>query len=363
MPYSSLKVIHHPDRLAVLRGGGQPAPTQVQLVISDLCNQSCSFCAYRWDGYTSNELFKVIREDGTADNNPKRFIPYEKCIEILDDCRDMGVKAIQVTGGGEPTAHPRHADVFRAVLDRGLDLALVTNGVLLKSETVARLTRAKWVRVSIDAGTAGTYAATRRVPESQFARAWANVRRLAELRDEEGSGLVVGVGFVVTRDNWREVVDATRLARDAGADNVRISAVFQPDDEKYFDGFYSKASNLCRDAESLAEGRFRVFNNFGDRIGDLRQHAPDYSFCGYQHFSTYVGGDLNVYRCCVQAYNPRGLVGSIKGQRFRELWESQAKRDGYAAFDARGCERCMFNGKNRTINYALAKEPAHVNFV
>jgi hypothetical protein len=77
----------------------------------------------------------------------------------------------------------------------------------------------------------------------------------------------------------------------------------------------------------------------------------------------FLGADQNVYRCCVLAFNERGKVGSIKGQRFRDLWESQAKRDDYAAFDARGCERCMFNQKNRTIGYALAESPAHVNFV
>jgi MoaA/NifB/PqqE/SkfB family radical SAM enzyme len=363
MPYSPLKVFHHQERLSVLRDGGQPAPAQVQLVISDFCNQSCSFCAYRMEGYTANELFKVIREDGTADSNPKRMIPLAKCLEILDDCRDMGVGAVQITGGGEPTAHPDHAAVFAAVLDRGLDLALVTNGVIMRDGIPELLARAKWVRVSIDAGAPETYASVRRVAPSQFEKAWTNVRRLCEARDKAGSGLIVGVGFVVTRENWREVVAAARLARDAGADNLRISAVFQPDDERYFDGFQAEAAALCREAVELSAGRFRVFNNFGERVADLKQHAPDYSFCGYQNFSTYIGADQNVYRCCVTAYNPRGLVGSVKAQRFSELWESQAKHDDFAAFDARGCERCMFNGKNRTIAYALSETPAHVNFV
>jgi MoaA/NifB/PqqE/SkfB family radical SAM enzyme len=219
------------------------------------------------------------------------------------------------------------------------------------------------VRVSIDAGTAETYASIRRVPASQFERAWENVRRICAARDAAGSDVIVGVGFVVTKDNWREVATAARLAKEAAADNIRISAVFQPDDERYFEGFYGEAAALCREAATLADERFKVFNNFGDRVSDLTQHAPDYAACGYQHFSTYVGADQNVYRCCVQSYNPRGLIGSLKDQRFRELWESQAKRDDFAGFDARGCERCMFNEKNRTIAYALADGPAHVNFV
>lgn len=359
MPYSALKVLHHPRRLAVLREGGQPAPAQVQLVISDFCNQSCSFCAYRWEGYGSNELFKVIRADGTADNNPRRMIPLEKCLEILADCVELGVGAVQITGGGEPTAHLDHPTILKAVLARGLDLALVTNGVVLRDPVIETLARAKWVRVSIDAGDAQTYSRIRRVPESQFARAWANVRKLCATPGD----CVVGVGFVVTRDNWREVVEATKLARDAGADNIRLSAVFQPDDEAYFKDFHAGAAALCRTAETLSGDGFRVFNNFGERMADLTQHAPDYAFCGYQHFSTYVGADLNVYRCCVQAYNPRGLIGSIAHQRLRDLWLSDAKRQDFAGFDARGCQRCMFNGKNRTINYALNPAPAHVNFV
>lgn len=363
MPYSALKVIHHPERLAVLREGGQPAPAQVQLVISDFCNQSCGFCAYRWEGYTSNELFRVIEADGKVNNNPKRMIPLAKVLEILDDCAEMGVKAVQITGGGEPTAHPDHAVIFRAVLDRRLDLALVTNGVILRDGVADLLAQAKWVRVSIDAGRAETYAKTRRVPASQFERAWVNVQTLAMARDMAAAGMVLGVGFVVTRDNWEEVYEAAQIAKASGADNLRISAVFQPDDAAYFADFHKEAAALCREAEKLNGGGFVVFNNFGDRLADLAQRRPDYSFCGYQHFSTYIAGDQNVYRCCVQAYNPRGLIGSLKGRRFKDLWESQAKRDDFAAFDARGCERCMFNNKNRTINYALAREPAHVNFV
>jgi cyclic pyranopterin phosphate synthase len=242
-------------------------------------------------------------------------------------------------------------------------LALVTNGWALRDEVVPLLMRAKWVRVSVDAGCAETFSQMREVPLSSFGKVWANVQRLCAARDAAGSDTIIGVGFVVTKENWREVGIATLMAKMNGADNIRLSAVFQPDDEAYFADFHTQAAALCREAESHTGDGFRVFNNFGDRLADLKEHSPDYSFCGYQHFSTYIGADLNVYRCCVQSYNPRGLVGSLKAQTFAELWASEDKRANYAAFDATGCERCMFNEKNRTINYALATEPAHVNFV
>jgi MoaA/NifB/PqqE/SkfB family radical SAM enzyme len=360
-PYSPLKVAHHPHRLNVLRSGGQPGPLHLEWSISDLCSHNCSFCAFRWDGYTSNELFKVIEPDGRVNNNPNRMIPYAKAIEILDDCVALGVRAVQFTGGGEPTVHPRHLEIFQAALDRGLDIALVSHGNIFRPGFIPIMLRAKWVRFSLDAGAPETYAKIREVPESAFHKTLANVRTLANARNEAGAELIIGIGFVVTTENWHEVVDATRHARDAGADNIRISAVFQPDDEKYFANIHERAVAMCKEAEAV-DG-IRVFNNFGDRLDDLTQRSPDYSFCGQQHFTPFLGADQNLYRCCVTSFSPRGLIGSLKAQSFRQLWESQHKREDFNAFDAKGCERCMFNAKNRTINYLLSEDPAHVNFV
>ena len=41
-------------------------------------------CAYRMDGYTTNELFALPGEKlAKGHNNPVRMIPYDKVIEIL----------------------------------------------------------------------------------------------------------------------------------------------------------------------------------------------------------------------------------------------------------------------------------------
>ena len=76
-----------------------------------------------------------------------------------------------------------------------------------------------------------------------------------------------------------------------------------------------------------------------------------------------IGADLNVYRCCVLAYNNRGLLGSIANQTFSELWWSEQVANMLNDFDATGCPRCMFNKKNETIRYALNPNPEHVNFL
>lgn len=358
--YSPLKVLHHEDRLQAMRQGRQPDPLYVHLVISDLCNQSCQWCAYRQDGYTSNQLFtQGATLASYGHNNPRRQIPYAKVREILDDCQALGVKAILLTGGGEPTAHPQFRQILLDIQERDIDLAVTTNGVLLNETDMEILSTASWVRCSIDAGLAETYCRTRSVPETHWHRAWRNVQQLARLAVDA----VVGVGFVVTRENHQEIFEAALLARDAGAHNIRFTAKLQNEGSRYYTQIYDTCRVQLLAARQLSRDGFQVFDNFGERLDDLVQASPDYTFCGHQQLVTYIGGDQNVYRCCMLAYNERGLLGSLQQQRFLDLWRSAEKQHALEHFDARGCQRCMFNTKNRTILYALDPQPPHVNFL
>ncbi|WP_238537688.1 radical SAM protein [Zavarzinella formosa] len=329
----------------------------------DRCNQSCGFCAYRLEGYSSNRLFGLPMADGTRDNNPNRSIPWVKLREIVDDCRDMGVRAIQLTGGGEPTLHPHFDDLCRLIFDSGIELAVVTNGLLLKPRRAEWLSaHATWIRVSLDAGSAATYAAVRRVPIREHDIVTANVRHLCGVSNRRAT---VGIGFVITLENHLEVAMTARLAKDLGADNIRISAFFQNEGADYYErhGIAMAINAQCSQAGELNDKGFRVFNNFGSRHSDLAQGPPDYETCGYMHFTTYVGGDQQLYTCCVNAYNPAGLIGSIRDQSLKSLWDSSAKQTMFEQFRATGCPRCMYNEKNRSIAMMVAEPRSHECFV
>jgi len=359
--YAPNKALWHSDSIDMLRRGEQPVPKHVQLIISDLCNQDCAGCPYRMEGYSSNQHFGALDKNGTFTNNPTRFIPYEKVLEILDDCAEMGVRAIQLTGGGEPTVHPRFKDIVRAVLDRGLELALVTNGVRLPEDVIEDLMRATWVRVSIDAGNMETYRSYRRCPEWHWRQMLSNLSALVARKKDTGSALTIGVGFVVARENHTEIIDLVLRARQMGVDNVRISAAFTTEGAAYHEGIFEEAKRQASRAVQLATPDFRVYDMLGDRVDDLEEGAPDYGFCGIQHFTTYIGGDQKAYRCCVTSYNDQGFLGDLKDQRLSTLWSSPEKRQRMQTFDARTCERCMFNQRNRAILSALTK-PEHENF-
>jgi MoaA/NifB/PqqE/SkfB family radical SAM enzyme len=350
-PYSPLKIFHHQDRLKKLRAGVHPVLLHVQLIPTNRCNQDCNFCAYRMHGYSSSEDF--IEKDQ---------IPFPILEEVIGDCVRLDVRAIEITGGGEPTIYPQFVEMCNLIAEREIDYAVVSNGVNLNEKKLNAMLGAKWVRFSIDSGEPETYARIRHSVPDQLFRTRYNVRALVDLRNKTGNDLLIGVGFVVTEDNWKEIFQAAQNAKEDGVDNFRISAVFQNEGASYFSGFYEEAKDLCSAVQQqLQSDDFKVFNMFGERLSDLEQQFPDYSFCGYQYFTTYIGADLNVYRCCNTAYNPRGFLGSLETQSFYDLWNSV--KDKLDDFDARRCPRCMFNVKNRQIAYALEENPRHVNFL
>ena len=341
------------------RDGGLPeAPKQVQLILSDLCQQDCSFCAYRMSGYTSNELFMGDSQPSPfGTSNPKRWIDTDRALKLISEIYASGALSIQFTGGGEPTVHSHHEMLFEHALCLSLRCSLVSNGVRWSGDLIARILPGfDWVRVSIDAGNEASYRSLRKAGKYVWEKVWRNVAELSKAIAEQKTHTTLGVGFVVTPESWNEIRAFTERARDYGAHNVRFTAMFSTENETPFVEIYDKIKDeIASVRQSFESSDFTINDNFGSRFEDLKQHSPDYSFCSYQFYTAYIGGDLKAYRCCVLAYNKRGLVegGDLTNRRFDEFWKSQQRKDDMRALDAHGCERCQFNVKNRQMLYIL----------
>jgi Fe-coproporphyrin III synthase len=344
--FSSLKAGWHIERIAALRQGKDIIPTHVQIVLSDLCNQDCSFCAYRMTGGFSTEKFA----DEQGNRNPIRFIPTAKAKEILDDCAALGVGAIEFTGGGEPTVHKDHIEIIGHAQSLGLQTGLVTNGVLLKEHPIYH--ELDWLRISLDAGMPETYERIR--ASKAWPKVMANLKRAAQLEKP-----YVGVGFVVTRENYQEILDACQIVKDAGIPYIRLSAMFSDGGTDYYSGIVPEIAAARAAAATMQDDSFKVVDFFADRVSDLDQGRPDYKFCGEQQFVLYIGGDQKVYTCCTNAYTTHGEIGDLSKQRFAEWIKSHRRYD----FDAKSCHHCQFNKTNRSVEYLLNKNPPHVNFV
>jgi len=361
--YSAVKAAWHQASLDAMREGRVVIPRQVQLILSDLCNHDCSFCAYRIsEGFSSEQFGEDTGKGFTM--NPNRRIPTEKALEIVSDLVSVGVPAVQFTGGGEPTVHPDHLAIFAAALDAGLEVALVSNGSNLKTGWRDVLPRMAWVRISLDAGSAATYSCIRRVPQTSFARTLRNLESLTSAIRAQATDCLLGCSYIVTNENWTEISEAAHLAKEAGSKYLRIAACYTTRGADYYELPLERYHEQIAQAVSrYADPSFDVIDMFASRARDLLAAAPDFTRCGYQQLNVYIAGNLRVYRCCTTSYTPHGEVGDLRERTFKDWLHSRETLKLYESFDARTCRSCPFGEKNRVINYMLDPNPRHVHFV
>ena len=346
------------------REGRYPlVPKHVQIIIASTCNMSCGFCAYRMDGYSSNELFTEGAElSKYGHNNPKRTMDTDRALRLVKEVKDAGCLAVEWTGGGEPTAHKAHEQIFEASLDAGLDNALVSNGLSWSPHLIREiLPRFSWVRVSIDAGTARTFAETRQTPLSSFGRVVAHTTTLAEVIQASKSGCILGAGYVVTPENWHELTEGIRIAKSTGVRYVRLSAMFSTEGIEPYRDIYDKIKALIVSAQQLyQDDNFKVVDLFRERWQDLMDGTPEYSGCPKMWYNTYVADDLWIYKCCVTAFSKWGRLTSIKDQTFGEAWREAAPM--MRGHDSHGCPPCQFNSANRAALYMMDGKPPHIRW-
>ncbi len=376
--YATQKVLYHRGSMDALLAGKQPYPKHIELVISDWCSHDCLFCSYRMSGHPSNTLFQMEEGTDRKARNPKRMIPVEKCLEILDDCAEMGVKAIQFTGGGEPTIHPDFCQIVAYAMGKGLETALITNGnMMLENNQRALAKRMTWLRISIDAAHQEHYMEERGVGRGAWDRMVEGATLLCREATEENPSLVIGSGFVVTPRNYDQIYEAARLYKNIGFHNMRIGLMFNPEEERPFVEIWPEIRRQASEAvRDFSCPEFRVIDRTQERFDEfagLGDGVINYQICGFQNFTNFIGGDQNLYRCCMWAFHPHGLIGSIKNQRLKMLYDSIEKHQDFARFDPHSCGKCQFNQTNKAINAAIAdpdildridpsKPPMHHNF-
>lgn len=347
-PYSTSKLIHHPKALQDMRERKHQNPIQIHFMPALACNQHCSFCSYGhrtpMDGPEQQgwKNMKMMSDD---------YMSAGKMRECVKDWKEMGVKAIELTGGGEPLIYPHVDEFLELVAKWGVDFALVSNGTALTEERAGLFGQCnwKWARISIDAGDSKSYAATRRVPESHWNLAWRAVSRLTRLKTSPGQK--VGVGYVVDHSNYDGIYAAAMLAAAHGADNIRISLAFTPHHLARFPvGAVQIAIDQAAKAKRDLEGAgLQVIDLVGERAKNIQAQAQDYQFCPVKEVICVVGGDEKVYSCCTLAFNPLGLIGSIRGQSFKDLWWNPTTLNWFDKHDARKVCKvpCLYEARNR----------------
>ena len=269
-------------------------------------------------------------------------------LEVLDDFRDINVRAVTFSGGGEPLMHKDIVQFMQRTLDYGIDLSIITNGQLLRGEHAKVLAHAKWVRVSVDYTTAEQMALSRRVPLRMFQDIIDNLRNFAKIKQPDCD---LAVNYIIHRENYKGLVPFTRLLKECGVMNVRFSPMWTPDFLNYHAPIKDDAANQLKEAaDELVDDKFSVNSTF-DLNASAHSTERAYERCYFMQTVPVVGADQKVYACHNKAYDHTGCIGSIADKRFKDLWFSAEAKQFFEKLNPKHdcCHQCANDMKNKHI--------------
>lgn len=349
---SGLKIFSYPDKVRSLPADRPEIlpPVHVRLKPTNICNHDCWFCAYRQDGF---QLGQTMAE--------RDQIPRDKMLEIADDLAEMGVKAVTFSGGGEPLVYPHLLEAMGRLAAGGIRLAALTNGARLSGALAEAFARdATWVRVSIDGWDGPSYAAARGVKETEFDKVMGNMAAFRRL----GGKCALSAVIVVGRDNAPHLAELVGRLADIGVDSIKLSPVIVSNDAGENNLYHAEIAEVVREQARLGVDLARGRTEFSDAFdAQLHSFRKGYHWCPFLQIRPVIAADLNVYSCQDKAYNPKGLLFSIRGRRFRDAWV--ADKDAFFRIDpARDCDHhCVANAANLTLLEFLGSDPEHLPFV
>jgi len=360
--YSDLKIVHFPDKIQSFRDGVIAAPIYVRIKPINRCNQDCHFCCYaqswrRTDSQTT--AVEHVVSGMHTDMNEADTLPTAKAFELLDDLKEMGVKAVTFSGGGEPLLHKDIVPLMQRVAAHGIDLSIITNGQLLRGERANVLAGAKWVRVSMDYVNAEQMVQSRRVKPKAFEETLANLRTFAALKDRDCD---LGVNYIVHKNNFEGIVEFARMLKDVGVENIRFSPMWTPDFLAYHAPIKERMEQQLQEVQSLVDDRFTI-NSTYELSSGTKNNVRRYTQCLFMQTVPVVGADQVVYACHNKAYDRTGAIGSIKNQRFKELWFSDEARRVFDTLNPQKVCRHECANDNKNIIFQSLAAASMDNFV
>lgn len=351
--YSDYKIFYFPEKLKSLQDDEISAPPYVRIKPINLCNHGCFFCAYS-TGFRVNDGAEVEHIHSNMHNEMSEadVIPFEKMIEILDDLRSIGTKAVTYSGGGEPLMHPNIVEIFEKTIDNNLDLSIITNGQNLIKERANLLVDAKWVRISMDYSNPEEFYRFRNVNPKGFHSIIKNIENFSKIKSKNCD---LAVNFIVHENNYMELYEIASLLKNSGVENVRFSPMYVPNFFEYHSRISESVNRSLEKISSLIEDGFSVNTTYNVSGNSSHSAFRAYDKCLAMQIVPVIGADLNIYTCHNKAYDNAGLIGSIKNKRFSEVWFSSETEKFMSKFNPKlKClHECTADRKNIILNNFL----------
>lgn len=312
--------------LGILRGRPFLGPQVVTLEVTHHCNLRCSFCESHGNRQALPITSRREYEGG------RRTMDLERIARLARDLAAVGTDLVELSGKGDPIAHPQLASIIRAVKGAGLSCSLFTNGTLARPGLARAIVDSGLDRLilSLNAGSRPVYAVT--CGKDLWDRAVAFLEEVLTVRDSGKKRLPwIRLGHVIEKENVVDLDRMVQMAIDYKADEISLCVMselpetldLQIDPEQALEvrsripewrtrleraGVAHTLNLFDADLQlRVVEGRGRLQEN------PLQRQLPCYD--GWMFAS--IAPDGAVSPCC---YCEEVVAGNIEEGGFKKVW-------------------------------------------
>lgn len=304
------KLAWHKDRVEAWLKGERIAPITIDCSLTRRCNYNCIYCY------------------GQLQKNDEKKITKEVIFRLLDDAKEIGVKAISFVSDGESSCSPHLYDAIKHGKENELSMALGTNGVLLRKDKLEEMLHSlTYLRFNFSAGEPKRYTEIMGCKEEDFHKVNEIIKESVRIKKEKKLSVTIGMQMVLLTNYKDQILPLAKLGKDLGVDYLVIKHC--SDDEqgrlgidytKYFD---KDLLRTIKEAENLSEGNYYVKAKWSKILsGGERKYAQCY---GSPFIIQFSGSGL-VAPCGMlfnDRYKEKFHIGNIVDTSFKELWRGK----------------------------------------
>ncbi len=324
--------------------GKLPPAIELSLDPGHLCNFGCPHC--------NAQRYLVINPDEVPED--KKLMTREHLRRLIDFMAEWGVRGVCLGGGGEPLMNRAVWDLPEYIVSKGMKCSFASNGSLINEEIARQMMNCRWVGISVDSGTKETFEKVHGV--NHFDKVIENLKLLVKMKNETGSKIDIAYKFLITPQNFHEVYEACKLAKEIGVRDFHARPVdlerkdFEAAMQLNYD--MEEINKLFQKCHELEDGEnFRVFTVMHKYDPHFKvQHT--FKNCSSSTLMIQCCADGNVYVCADHRIEERFKLGSHFPDPWaiRDFWGSDKHRDLLKSICVdKECGRCTYGEYARQI--------------
>ncbi len=301
------KMLHHQDRLKAWLRGERIAPITIDCALTRNCSYRCVYC------------YGLLQEQVDTRNLSKEVI-----FRFLKDAAEIGVKAVSFVSDGESTCSPHLYDAILYGKQQGLDVALGTNGYLLRDDKLEEILPVlTYLRFNISAGEPDRYAEIHGCSVKCYHKVCETIRKSVEIKKRKGLNVTIGLQMVLMPQFADQIMPLAKLGKELGVDYFVIKHCSDDEDGSLgvdYSG-YEKLRGLLEEAEALSDNTYLVKAKWSKIMSGGKRN---YTKCFGPPFILQMSGS-GLVAPCGMLFNDKYKkfhIGNIMDKSFKEIWQS-----------------------------------------